>query len=190
MPTRSCARRTRSSTIIRRSGARSSGPSRELPRTEGTRKLKRAAIRDWVKSGGAAAAPVTPGTDALAALVAKYAGRGDLTPHDDARGARAELARARRADGRARRRVSDAHRRRRVRRARAISASCGRSSSARRRATRRRAEPVDFPAWNRAWPARAHPPREPADLDSAARAALFAWMRVEGREHLRDSTAR
>src|SRR5262249_2225346 len=33
-------------------------PERELPRTEGTRKLKRAAIRDWVKSG--AAAPRAP----------------------------------------------------------------------------------------------------------------------------------
>ena len=29
-------------------------PEPELPRTEGTRKLKRAAIRDWVQSGGAA----------------------------------------------------------------------------------------------------------------------------------------
>ena len=50
-------------------------PEPELPRTEGTRKLKRAAIRDWVTSGGAAPRRVAAGADALAALVAKYAGR-------------------------------------------------------------------------------------------------------------------
>src|SRR5205085_11545785 len=54
-------------------------PEPELPRTEGTRKLKRAAIRDWVKSGGQPRA-VQAGTDALAALVAKYAGRESISP--------------------------------------------------------------------------------------------------------------
>src|SRR5205807_8030184 len=53
-------------------------PDAELPRTEGTRKLKRAAIREWVKSGGARPA-VSAGDDALSALVAKYAGRADLS---------------------------------------------------------------------------------------------------------------
>src|SRR5262249_35036730 len=52
-------------------------PQTELPRTEGTRKLKRAAIRDWVRSGGAPARPAAAGTDVLAALVAKHAGRTD-----------------------------------------------------------------------------------------------------------------
>src|SRR5262249_55567228 len=55
-------------------------PEPELPRTEGTRKLKRAAIRDWAKSGGTAVAPLGAGTDTLNALVAKYAGRADLAP--------------------------------------------------------------------------------------------------------------
>ena len=55
-------------------------PEPELPRTEGTRKLKRAAIRDWVQSGGTTPRLVAAGTDALAALVAKYAGRTDLSP--------------------------------------------------------------------------------------------------------------
>jgi long-chain acyl-CoA synthetase len=55
-------------------------PESELPRTEGTGKLKRAAIRDWVKSGGTAPHPVAAGGDALAALVARYAGRTDLSP--------------------------------------------------------------------------------------------------------------
>src|SRR6185503_8776261 len=54
-------------------------PEPELPRTEGTRKLKRALVRDWVKEGGAPP-PVAAGTDRLAALLAKYAGRSDLPP--------------------------------------------------------------------------------------------------------------
>jgi long-chain acyl-CoA synthetase len=49
-------------------------PEPELPRTEGTRKLKRAAIREWLKSGGIPRG-VHAGSDALAALVARYAGR-------------------------------------------------------------------------------------------------------------------
>jgi long-chain acyl-CoA synthetase len=49
-------------------------PEPELPRTEGTRKLKRAAVREWVKSGGTPR-QVASGTDALAALVARHAGR-------------------------------------------------------------------------------------------------------------------
>src|SRR5262249_53336336 len=52
-------------------------PEPELPRTEGTRKLKRAAIRDWVRTG-AAPRLVQQGRDQLAALLAKYPGRADL----------------------------------------------------------------------------------------------------------------
>src|SRR5205814_3963812 len=55
-------------------------PEQELPRTEGTRKLKRALVRDWVKEGGTPP-PVPAGTDRLAALLAKYAGRLDLAPN-------------------------------------------------------------------------------------------------------------
>ena len=54
-------------------------PEPELPRTEGTRKLKRAAIREWVKSGGIPR-HVQSGSDALAALVARYAGRDQVSP--------------------------------------------------------------------------------------------------------------
>src|SRR5438128_942616 len=53
-------------------------PEPELPRTEGTRKLKRAAVREWAKSGGATPRLVQSGASALEALVAKHAGRGDL----------------------------------------------------------------------------------------------------------------
>src|SRR5215204_6077003 len=55
-------------------------PEPELPRTEGTRKLKRAVIRDWVTRGGTMPYAVPQGSDALAALLAKYAGRTDLAP--------------------------------------------------------------------------------------------------------------
>lgn len=44
-----------------------------LPRTEGTKKLKRAAIREWVASG-AAPAPAGAGDDPLRALLSKFAG--------------------------------------------------------------------------------------------------------------------
>jgi long-chain acyl-CoA synthetase len=46
-------------------------PGTELPRTEGTRKLKRAAIRDWVKAGGQPLS-VQQG-DSLEALIGRYA---------------------------------------------------------------------------------------------------------------------
>ena len=133
-----------SSPITRRSAARWSGPSRELPRTEGTRKLKRAAIRDWVTSGGTPRPVDGRRPIALAALLAKYAGPRRSRRRHDARGAGPELARARRADGRARGRVSDADRRRRVRRGARSSASCARSSSRRRPATRRRPSRSSF----------------------------------------------
>ena len=54
-------------------------------------------------------------------------------------------------------------------------------------ATRRRPSRCDFPAWNRVVRPRARSAaRQPADLDPAARRALFAWLRVDGLEHLRD----
>jgi long-chain acyl-CoA synthetase len=45
-------------------------------------------------------------------------------------------------------------------------------------------DPVDFPAWNRSWPARAiRRASLPTWILPLAR--VFAWMRVEGREHLK-----
>jgi long-chain acyl-CoA synthetase len=46
-------------------------PGTDLPRTEGTRKLKRAAIRDWVNAGGQPLA--SPQGDSLEALIGRYA---------------------------------------------------------------------------------------------------------------------
>lgn len=55
-------------------------PEPELPRTEGTRKLKRGVVRDWMKGGGTPR-HVQAGSDALAALIGKYAGRDDVSPN-------------------------------------------------------------------------------------------------------------
>ena len=52
-------------------------PEAALPRTEGTRKLKRALIRDWANNGGPPPA-TRGGTDQLTALIGKYAGRADI----------------------------------------------------------------------------------------------------------------
>jgi long-chain acyl-CoA synthetase len=46
-------------------------PASELPRTEGTRKLKRRAIRDWVQSGSASAPATT--ADTFEALLERFA---------------------------------------------------------------------------------------------------------------------
>jgi long-chain acyl-CoA synthetase len=130
---------------------------------------------------------VRGGVDALNALVAKYAGRGDLAPTatieelglsslervelmvalEDAfhtridEGAFAEA-----------RNVSD------------LRALVDRGAAA----AHAPAEPVDFPQWNRRWGART---MRRASLPTwiLPLARLFAWTRVEGREHLASLTA-
>ena len=157
-------------------------PEAELPRTEGTRKLKRALVRDWVKEGGAPPL-VSAGTDRLALLLGKYAGRGDLPPDTtiDELGLssleRVELMVA----------IEDTFQ---------TPIDEGQFAEARNIGQLRTlieqapmaetppAEPVEFPAWNRTWLARAiRRASLPTWILPLAR--LFAWMRVEGREHLR-----
>ena len=53
-------------------------PGTELPRTEGTRKLKRRAIRDWVVAGGRTVE--LPQGDSVEALIARYARGRAVTP--------------------------------------------------------------------------------------------------------------
>jgi long-chain acyl-CoA synthetase len=52
-------------------------PGPELPRTEGTRKLKRAQIREWVRSGSMAAVPLKG--DTVEALIARFAQGRDIS---------------------------------------------------------------------------------------------------------------
>jgi long-chain acyl-CoA synthetase len=158
-------------------------PEPELPRTEGTRKLKRAVVRDWMRGGAGVPRHVTAGQDALAALIAKYAGRESISPSTtiDELGLssleRVELMVA----------LEDAFQ---------TPIDEGAFAGARdleqlRRVVERSAasetppaEPVEFPAWNRSWPARvARRVSLPTWILPLAR--VFAWIRVEGRDHLK-----
>jgi long-chain acyl-CoA synthetase len=158
-------------------------PDRELPRTEGTRKLKRAAIRDWVQRG-AAPTQAQPGTDAVTALIAKYAGRTDLSPGTtiDELGLssleRVELMVA----------LEDASQapidEGAFAEARDISALRALVDRAKTSDVPPPA-PVDFPSWNRSWLARGvRRASLPTWILPLARA--FAWIHVEGAEQLRD----
>jgi long-chain acyl-CoA synthetase len=154
-------------------------PEPSLPRTEGTGKLKRAAVAEWMRRGGPA--PQAAAGDRLSALVAKYAGR-QLTPTTtlDELGLssleRVELMVA----------LEDAYgahidesafaSARDLSALRAVVEEGEKTGGA-------AAEPVEFPAWNRAWPARAiRRASLPTWILPIAR--LFAWIGVEGREHL------
>ena len=156
-------------------------PEPELPRTEGTRKLRREAIREWATKGGTPPL-VGSGTDVLAALVGKYAGRGELSPKTTLEELglssleRVELMVA----------IEDTFQTRLDEGA----FSAARDFSQLRALVDRAssgdllpAEPVAFPSWNRSWPARAiRRVSLPTWILPLARA--FAWIRVEGRQHL------
>jgi long-chain acyl-CoA synthetase len=157
-------------------------PEAELPRTEGTRKLKRALIREWVRTGSAPK-PAASGADALAALVGKYAGRDRVsaTTTIDELGLssleRVELMVA----------LEDAFHTRIDESAFADARDVGQLRSLVERAASAdapiAAEPVDFPAWNRRWPARAiRRVSLPTWILPLAR--VFARIRVEGLTHL------
>jgi long-chain acyl-CoA synthetase len=158
-------------------------PEPELPRTEGTRKLKRAAVREWVRSGGAPR-HVQAGQDALAALLAKYSGREQLAPGTtiDELGLssleRVELMVA----------IEDAFQTRLDEGAFAGARDVGQLRQLVERSAVSEAppsEPVDFPSWNRRWPART---LRRASLPTwiLPLGRLFMWLRVEGLDHLRD----
>ena len=156
-------------------------PEAGLPRTDGTRKLKRAAIRDWVVSGGKAIAPQTSG-DVVATLIAKYSGRADVSPTTTIEELglssleRVELLVA----------LEDAFHTHLDEGAFAGARDLGELRSVVERASTSEAaphEPVEFPTWNRSWLARA--------IRNVSLATwilpigrIFAWIRVEGREHL------
>jgi long-chain acyl-CoA synthetase len=156
-------------------------PEPALPRTEGTRKLKRALIREWAATGGAPRL-VQAGSDALSALVARYAGRTDLSPATTLEELglssleRVELMVA----------LEDAF----ATRIDESAFSSARDLSQLRTLVERPtianmapAEPVEFPSWNRRWPARTlRRVSLPTWILPLAR--VFAWLDVEGRQHL------
>jgi long-chain acyl-CoA synthetase len=157
-------------------------PEAELPRTEGTRKLKRAAIRDWVRTG-AAPRVAHAGTDQVTALLAKYAGRSDLAAATTIEELglssldRVELMVA----------LEDAFQTRidesafsEARDLAGLRAVVERAASA----DAPPSEPVEFPAWNRSLVARAiRRVSLPTWILPLGR--VFAWLKIEGLEHLR-----
>jgi long-chain acyl-CoA synthetase len=157
-------------------------PDPELPRTEGTRKLKRAAIREWLRTGGKPHQE-QPAADRLMALISKHAGRTDLGSATTLEELglssleRVELMVA----------LEDAFQTHIDEAAFSSARDVGQLRTlVEQQETKDRpvAEPVDFPAWNRTWPARVvRRLNLPTWILPLARA--FAWLRVEGLEHLR-----
>jgi long-chain acyl-CoA synthetase len=156
-------------------------PGAELPRTEGTRKLKRAAIRGWATTGQPPP-PAAAGVDPLAAIIAKYAGRSDVG--DSATMEELGLSSLERVElmvaleDRFQTRIDEGAfaEARSLGDLRALVAAgpSGETSHA---------EPLDFPAWNRSWAARAvRRVSLPTWVLPLARA--FAWVRVEGLDNL------
>jgi len=154
-------------------------PEPELPRTEGTRKLKRTAIGEWV-AGGHAPPRAIGSTDRMSALVAKYAGRSDLSPSTTLEELglssleRVELMVA----------LEDAFETRIDEGAFSGARDLGQLRSLVEQAPTgdaATADPVDFPRWNRSWPART---LRRASLPTwiLPLARVFAWLRVEGLE--------
>ena len=159
-------------------------PDDELPRTEGTRKLKRAAIREQALRLRSGEPPATSkdGADRLSELIAKYAGRSDLAAATTIEELglssldRVELMVA----------LEDAFQTRidesafaEARDLTQLRALVQRSSAGEAAAP----EPVNFPSWNRSWPARAvRRVSLPTWILPLARA--FARLRVAGVERL------
>ena len=155
-------------------------PAGELPRTEGTRKLKRAMIRDWVASGGK---PLdAPDGDTLEALVARFARgrdiRGETTLEELGLTSleRVELMVA--LEDRFQTRVDEG------RFAEASSVDQLKRLVERGPAAEDIEEPVDFPSWNRAWPVRVLRRLSLATWILPL-ARVFAHLRVDGLEHLK-----
>ena len=154
-------------------------PAAALPRTEGTRKLKRAAIREWVAAGEQ---PLeTEGRGTFEALIARFAGGRDVggaTTLDDlglSSLERVELMVT--LEDRFQTRIDEA----RFADARTVEqlkqlVEQGSSPEAVE-------PPADFPTWNRAWPVRVVRRLSLATWILPL-ARLFAHTRVEGLDHL------
>jgi len=153
-----------------------------LPHTEGTKKLKRQAIRQWVASG---TRPDTPATsdDPVAALIAKFAGNREITADTSLEELglssleRVELMVA--LEDRLQTRVDES------RFAAARTIADVKSLIAEAPAQAEVVEPVAFPSWNRRLPV-AVIRRLSLATWILPLARAFAWIHVEGREHLGD----
>lgn len=151
-----------------------------LPRTEGTKKLKRAAIRQWVISGSPPAAAES-GADPLQALMTKFAGARELGGATSIEGLglssleRVELMVALEDQFQTRIDETKFAGAKTLDDLRAVIAAAPQEAEV--------AEPVDFPSWNRAWPVRIIRRVSQATWILPL-ARIFAWVRVSGLEHI------
>jgi long-chain acyl-CoA synthetase len=155
-------------------------PIQELPRTEGTRKLKRRVLRDWVASGET---PLREAAgDTVEALIGRFArGRavsGATTMEELGLSSleRVELMVA--LEDKFQTRLDEG------RFATASSIADLKSMIDTPAAVEQVDEPVDFPSWNRTWPVQVVRRLSQATWILPLGRA-FAWTTVEGREHLR-----
>ncbi|MGH9346306.1 MAG: AMP-binding protein, partial [Vicinamibacterales bacterium] len=155
-------------------------PGPELPRTEGTRKLKRGQIRDWVRAGARPLA--VPHGDTLEALLAPFARGRDVTGVTmlDELGLssleRVELMVV--LEDRFQTRIDEG------RFSQAASVGDLRTLVEQPAAADETAEPLSFPSWNRALPVRIVRRLSQA-IWILPLARVFAHIRTEGLEHLR-----
>jgi long-chain acyl-CoA synthetase len=156
-------------------------PATGLPRTEGTRKLKRAEIQSWVAAGGATAPQSGPAATDVGTVVARFAGSRPVANETtiDELGLssleRLELMMA--LEERFRTTLDEAAF------SRARSVADLRALVERPVEAAGPGESIEFPAWNRAaWARAVRRISLPTWILPLAR--VFAWLRVEGREHL------
>jgi long-chain acyl-CoA synthetase len=156
-------------------------PGAELPRTDGTRKLKRRAIRDWVTAGEKPIA--MPEGDSVEAVIARFTRGRDLTGTTTLEELglssleRVELMVA--LEDRFQTRIDES------RFGESASIADLKQLVEHPVAEAEVEEPVDFPSWNRSWPVRLVRRLSLATWILPL-ARVFAHMRVEGRERLRD----
>ena len=160
--------------------AASTWPGDALPRTDGTRKLKRRAIRDWVASGERPVADAAG--DSVEALIARFtrgrtvSGATTLEELGLSSLERVELMVA--LEDRFQTRIDEA-------RFSGAASLADLKALVEHPAAAEVDEPVDFPTWNRSWPARVVRNVSYATwLLPLAR--VFARVTVDGLEHLRD----
>jgi long-chain acyl-CoA synthetase len=154
-----------------------------LPRTEGTKKLKRAAIKAWVDQGASRASGASGalGADQLQTLIAKFAGARQLDGATSIEGLglssleRVELMVALEDQFQTRIDESKFAGAKTLDDLRAVVAAAPQEADV--------AEPVDFPSWNRRWPVRLVRRASQATWILPL-ARIFAWVRVSGLEHL------
>jgi long-chain acyl-CoA synthetase len=154
-------------------------PGPELPRTEGTKKLKRAAVRDWVQSGGSAIPAAAANT--FEALVERFARGRELTGTTTLEELglssldRVELMVA--LEDRFQTRIDEG------RFSEATSIGDLKQLLERGTTLEPADEPVDFPVWNRKWPVQVIRRLSQATWILPL-ARVFAHAHVEGLEHL------